>query len=109
MWPAQLLIAAALFGLVYTENQTTTSSILDELLNWQVPDLTYDPSIVPPKQFAASCSMLCSVGWEDDMSTSPFTRMKIMRCSTKNLTAVEFNADECNEESGACSRVLESL
>ncbi len=84
-------------------------SILDELLNWQVPDMTMndDPSIVPPTQFAASCDALCSIGWEDDMTTSPYTRRKTVRCKSMNLTKIDFLAEECDSDSGSCTRVLE--
>ncbi len=84
-------------------------SILDELLNWQVPDMTAndDPTAVPPTQFAASCDALCSIGWEDDMTTSPYTRRKTVRCKSMNLTKINFLAEECNSESGSCTRVLE--
>jgi hypothetical protein len=84
-------------------------SILDELLNWQVPDLTQnDPSIATPKQYVASCNMLCSVGWEEDITTSTFTKRKVLRCNTANLTKIEFDEDkECDTVSGVCQRVLE--
>jgi hypothetical protein len=92
-------------------NITTTTqipSILDELLNWQIPDLTQgDPTIATPKQFTASCNMLCSVGWEEDITASTFTKIKMLRCNTVNLSPIEFAPNECDPDSGMCSRVLE--
>ena len=93
-------------------NTTTTTqkipSILDELLNWQIPDLTQgDPSIATPKQFTASCNMLCSVGWEEDITASTFTKIKKLRCNTANLLPIEFAPSECDPDTGTCSRVLE--
>ena len=85
------------------------SSILDELLRWQVPDLTQlsDPTIAAPKQYLASCNMLCSVGWEEDLAAPTFTKRKVLRCSTANLTPIQFDAaTECDAESGYCQRVL---
>jgi hypothetical protein len=92
------------------DSQPLPSSILDELLRWQVPDLTQlsDPTIAAPKQYLASCNMLCSVGWEEDLTTAPtFTKRKVLRCSTANLTPIQFDAvTECDAESGYCQRVL---
>jgi hypothetical protein len=85
------------------------SSILDELLRWQVQDLTQlsDPTIAAPKPYLASCNMLCSVGWEEDLAAPTFTKRKVLRCSTANLAPIQFDAaTECDAESGFCQRVL---
>lgn len=91
------------------DNQPQPDSILDELQKWQVPDLTQlsDPTIAAPKQFVASCNMLCSIGWEEDITAPTFTKHKVLRCSTVNLVPIQFDAEtECNAETGFCQRVL---
>lgn len=85
-------------------------SIVEELLNWYIPILNLDDAnAVAPMQYASTCNMLCSVGWEEDLTSSDFTRNKVLRCKTVNLTKIEFEPDECNDESGTCSRVLEQF
>ena len=86
-------------------------SIVEELLNWYIPNLVQnnDADAIPPMQYASTCNMLCSIGWEEDLTPSDFTRNKVLRCKTVNLTKIEFDPDECIAETGTCSRVLEQV
>ena len=83
-----------------TNNVTTTTqipSILDELLNWQIPDLTQgDPTIATPKQFTASCNMLCSVGWEEDITASTFTKINESFDVSHQNTCDSFITSDCH-------------
>lgn len=85
-------------------------SIVEELLNWYIPDsipANNDADVVPPMQYASTCNMLCSVGWEEDITSTVFAKRKVLRCKTVNLTKIEFDAEECDTTTGICSRVLE--
>lgn len=88
---------------------TSMISIIEELLRWQIAPIvtTKDPSIVQPKTFAATSNMLCSVGWEDDLSSNEFTKRKVLRCRPVQLANIAFDPSECDADTGVCSRVLD--
>jgi hypothetical protein len=93
-----------------TENITENNSmisIVEELLRWQATPIIVDPSAAEPMQFAATSNMLCSVGWEEVVDSSEFTKKKVLRCKPVQLTNIAFESSECEADTGICSRILE--
>ncbi len=98
-------------------------TILDELMRWQIPDISSlllpeqdgdsaaTTGIIEPMLFAASCDQICSVLWYEDNYASAFTRKKVVQCRkfSSGLTPIVFEANECEADGQRCSRVLETV